>query len=112
MDWNSNTLLFLETISEKPKYCYHCRDKDKCICGVELNYTYKNGKNIRTENFETFYEYIETFPPETLSYYKTITSFLKRLGFKILLRLCDKIFTLFLIILRRFSSAILQLRYH
>ncbi len=79
MDWNSNTLLFLETITEKPNYCYYCRDKDKCTCGVELNYTYKNGKNIRTENFETFYEYIETFPPESCcSFYKTITSFLKR----------------------------------
>lgn len=78
MDWNSNTLLFLETVTQKPRYCYVCGDKYKCQCGVELFSFEHSNKNIKTESFDTFCEYINTFPPEKRSFFKTTTDFLKR----------------------------------
>lgn len=74
MDWNSNTLLFLETVTQRPIYCCSCR----CQCGVELISLQSSDQNIKTDSFDTFCEYIETFSHERRSHYKTMTEFVKR----------------------------------
>lgn len=65
MDWNSNTLLFLETVTQKPSYCYYCEKNYNCQCYVELISLEHSNKNIKTDDFETFYNYIETFSEPT-----------------------------------------------
>jgi hypothetical protein len=71
MDWNSNTLLFLETVTQKPRYCYSCERYYKCQCGVELHSFEHSIKNIKTDSVDTFFEYIETFSHERRKYFKT-----------------------------------------
>lgn len=70
MDWNSNTLLFLETVTQKPRYCDSCERYYKCECGVELHSFEHSTKNIKTDSVDTFYEYIETFSHEIRKYFQ------------------------------------------